>query len=261
MNSLMVTNQKTLYFNMIIKLLIEYDGTNYCGWQKQKNGVSIQGEIEKSLNKIFNKEINIFVAGRTDAGVHAIGQVAHFDMNLDFKFSKILPALNHHLAKNNNKIIIKKTYKENKNFHSRFSAKERIYEYRIINRKTPRPLEFNREWHIPYFLDIFKMEKAAKLLTGKHDFNGFRSGQCQSSSSIRSIKSIDLKKVGYKITITFRAKSYLHNQVRIMMGSLVNVGRNFWDTEQIKKILNTKKRIDAGPTAPPYGLYLKKIIY
>ena len=246
---------------MIIKLLIEYDGTNYCGWQKQKNGFSIQEEIEKSLKKIFNKQINIFVAGRTDAGVHAIGQVAHFKINLDFNFSKILPALNYHLAKSKNKIVIKNSYKEKKNFHSRFSAKERIYEYRIINRKTPRPLEFNREWHIPYFLDIEKMKKASKFLIGKHDFNGFRSSQCQSSSSIRSIESINLKKVGYKIIITFRAKSYLHNQVRIMIGSLVNVGRNFWEMEQIKKILNTKKRIDAGPTAPPYGLYLKKIIY
>ena len=245
---------------MIVKLIIEYDGTGYVGWQKQKNGKSIQGEIENSLNKIFHKNIKLFVAGRTDAGVHALGQVAHFEIDTKIEPKKIGLAINHYLGKES-KIVIKKSSKENNKFHSRFSAIERIYEYKILNKRIHSPLLLNRMWFLPFNIDFNLIQSASQVFLGTHDFNSFRSSDCQSKTSIRTINKIEIIRSGYQITLRFRAKSFLHNQVRILVGSLVNVGRKVWDKDKIVKILKSKNRALSGQTAPAHGLYLKRVRY
>ncbi len=247
---------------MNIKIEIEYDGTDYIGWQKQAKGKSIQGEIESCLERIFNRKIKIFVAGRTDAGVHALGQVAHFETsNTTIDPAKIYLAINDHLLRSQNKIIIKSSIKKNKNFHARFSAKKRIYEYKIFNKSIPSPFINKRMWFVPWQLDISLIKRASQYLVGMHDFNAFRSRDCQANSAVRSIDSIKVVKKNFGIVITFNAKSFLHNQVRIMVGTLVNIGRNFWSVNKIKSILESKDRRNAGKTAPPHGLYLKKVTY
>jgi len=258
---LMVYATKVFFLsNMIIKLVIEYDGTNYIGWQKQENGKSIQSEIEKSLSKIFKKKITIHVAGRTDSGVHALGQVAHFEVDTKIQPKQIAMAINYHLGKKNH-IVILKSSKEKKTFHSRFSALERIYEYKILNRVTPSPLYRDRMWFVPFDIDTKLLESSAQVFMGKHDFNSFRSSECQARNSIRTINKIEIIKLGHIITLRFAARSFLHNQVRIIVGSLINVGRKFWDKKKLEQILVSKDRRLAGQTAPARGLYLKKIRY
>ena len=246
--------------NMIIKLVIEYDGTNYIGWQKQGNGKSIQSEIEKSLCKIFKKNITIHVAGRTDSGVHAMGQVAHFEIDTKIEPKQIAMAVNYYLGKSNH-IVVLKSSKEKKNFHSRFSALERVYEYKILNRATPSPLCRDRMWFIPFDIDTKLLESSAQVFVGKHDFSSFRSSECQARNSIRTINKIETIKMGHIVTLRFSAKSFLHNQVRILVGSLINVGRKFWNKKKLEQILVSKDRRLAGQTAPACGLYLKKIRY
>lgn len=247
---------------MNIKIEIEYDGTEYVGWQRQLEGKSIQGEIENCLEKIFKKKITIFVAGRTDAGVHALGQVAHFEIeNCNIDPSKLYLAINSHLIKSQNQIVVKSSRKKSKNFHARFSAKKRIYEYKIFNKQVISPFINKRMWFVPHKLDISLIKKASLNLIGSHDFNAFRSSGCQATSAYRSIESVCVKKKSFGVVITFKAKSFLHNQVRIMVGTLVNIGRNFWDVNRIKFILDSKDRKNAGKTAPPHGLYLKKVTY
>ena len=246
---------------MRVKLCIEYDGTNYVGWQKQKTGLSVQNEIEISLKKIFKKEIALFVAGRTDSGVHAKEQVAHFDIDSKIKPSKISSAINFYLKRSNNRISILKSCEVDDSFHSRFSARKRTYFYRILNRKSPSPLLLNRTWFVPYNLNVYDMLEASKYLIGKHDFNSFRSSQCQAKNSIRSLDEINILRKEDEIHFSISARSFLHNQVRIIVGSLVNIGRKYWKKDKIKEILAQKLRASAGPTAPPHGLYLKKISY
>ena len=247
---------------MNIKIEIEYEGTDYVGWQKQASGKSIQGELEACLQIIFKKKISIYVAGRTDAGVHALGQVAHFEVeNCKINPAKIYQAINAHLYKSKNKIIVKSSSKKDESFHARFSAKNRIYEYKIFNKKVQSPFINKRMWFVPQKLDLLSMKKASEYLIGMHDFNAFRSKYCQAKSSIRSIENINISKKQFGVVITFKAKSFLHNQVRIMVGTLVNIGRNFWCVSKIKSILDSKDRKNAGKTAPPYGLYLKKVTY
>jgi len=245
-----------------IRLLIEYNGTDYVGWQRQKNGRSIQQEIENCLEKIFKKKIILYVAGRTDSGVHALGQVAHFDV-LDEKIqiNKLHFAINDILKKENNTITILESKIEDKLFHSRFSAKKKTYLYRILNRKTRSHLLKNRVWFLPANLDLKKMKESSELLVGKHNFNAFRSVHCQAETSIRSIKKITMKKKENIIDIRVSGKSFLHNQVRIIVGTLINVGKGKWDEKKICEILKSKDRKEAGETAPSCGLYLEKIFY
>tara|TARA_Y200000002_G_scaffold150240_1_gene124201 strand:- start:62 stop:811 length:750 start_codon:yes stop_codon:yes gene_type:complete len=245
-----------------IKIIIEYDGSDYVGWQNQKNGKSIQGEIEKALLELFNKKINLSGAGRTDAGVHARGQVAHFDIeykNIDIK--KLCKSLNYILSKNKNRITILKCSLEKNNFHSRFSVRKKKYVYKILNRSTNSYLYEKKVWFIPTKLDLEKMIKASSFLVGKFDFNAFRSSHCQASQSLRSVEKIIIKKRKDIIDLNFAGKSFLHNQVRIMVGTLVSVGRGRIEVDKVKEILDSRDRTKAGPTAPPDGLYLEKIIY
>ena len=246
---------------MRVKLCIEYDGTNYVGWQKQKTGLSVQNEIEISLKKIFKKEIALFVAGRTDSGVHAKEQVAHFDIDSKIKPSKISSAINFYLKRSNNRISILKSCEVDDSFHSRFSARKRTYFYRILNRKSTSPLLLNRTWFVPYNLNVYDMLEASKYLIGKHDFNSFRSSQCQAKNSIRSLDEINILRKEDEIHFSLSARSFLHNQVRIIVGSLVNTGRRYWRKDTINDSSAQTLRASAGPTAPPHGLYLKKISY
>ena len=245
-----------------IKIKIEYDGTNYVGWQSQRNGVSIQGEIEDSLRKIFNQEIKLYVAGRTDAGVHALNQVAHFDIEtLSIKTDKIFRALNFFLKKKNNKITILESKIVNKDFHSRFSVKKKYYLYQVFNRETKSYIQENRVWFIPQKINIERMKNAAEYFLGKNDLNAFRSVDCQAKSSIRTIDEIKIKKELDFIKFRISGKSFLHNQIRIMVGTLIQVGKEILKETDIKKIIQSKDRKSAGPTAPSSGLYLEKIIY
>lgn len=245
-----------------VKLLIEYLGTDYVGWQSQNNGKSIQEEIEQALFEIFKKKIKIFVAGRTDAGVHAFGQVAHFDLESDkLEEKKIYYAINFFLKKNKNKITIIDSEFVGNTFHSRFSVKQKVYLYKILNRKTPSYIFEDRAWFVPGRVDIFKMKKASKYLIGRHDFNAFRSVDCQAKSSVKTIDDITFTENSNFIEIRVFGKSFMHNQVRIIVGTLLNVGRGLIDESSIREILNSKERKNAGPTAPAIGLYLEKIKY
>ena len=241
------------------KILIEYDGTNFVGWQRQNNGLSIQSSIEAAIKKISSETVNIFGAGRTDSGVHAKGQVAHFDISKRIPLDRMRDGLNQHLRPL--PISILDAEEATEDFHARFSALLRNYEYLIINRRSPLTLYKNHAWCVFKDLNINNMEKAAINFEGRHDFNAFRSIDCQSSSSIKTIKSCTVEKKERHITIKVSAKSFLHSQVRIIVGTLVEVGKGKILSGNIKNIIESKDRSQAGATAPAHGLYLLKVEY
>ena len=240
------------------KIILEYDGTNYVGWQKQKNGTSIQEEIERALYSLTGVNTSVFGAGRTDAGVHALGQVAHFELENDFKIDNIRDGLNQHLRPH--LIAILKVELVNDSFHSRFSAKQRTYIYKIVNRRAPLTINKSKKWIVFKKLNIEKMIEESKFFLGKNDLNAFRSINCQSNTSIKTIDSIKILSNKDDLTITVSAKSFLHSQVRIMVGTLIEIGK-----EKIKfsiqEIINDRERSKAGITAPACGLYLLNIEY
>ena len=241
-------------------IIIEYDGTNFVGWQSQKNGISIQKEIEKALRKILKLKIKLIGAGRTDKGVHAYGQCANFRINEKIEDkNKFLNSINFFLQKK--KISILDDKKKDNNFHPRYSAKERIYEYLIVNRQGSLSLFKNKAWHIKKKLDIRLLKTGANILQGKHDFSTFRASSCSAKSPIRKINSIKVKKSNGKIIILFNSKSFLQNQVRSMVGCLNYLSQKKWDVKTFKKIFNSKNRSMCAPPAPAHGLYLKKIKY
>ena len=244
----------------IYQIIIEYDGTNYVGWQKQKNGKTIQETIEKILNKLLNHKITLHGSGRTDAGVHALAQSAHFILPFVIKnLVNFLKSLNFFLKKKN--IAITAIKKKNKFFHSRFSAKKRIYMYIITNRFADTVLDKNRTWHIRNFLDIKLMREGAKILLKTKDFSMFRASSCNAKSPIRSLSVVKIKKQKDKIILLFQSKSFLQQQVRSMVGCLKYVGEKKWDIKKFKKLISQKNRLNCAPPAPAKGLYLQKIIY
>ena len=240
------------------KITIEYDGTNFVGWQRQENGISIQQLIEESIQKLVNKTTNIFGAGRTDAGVHAKGQVASFELENELDTDTIRDGLNHHLRPYPVAVLL--TEKVGNDFNARFSAKLRFYEYRVINRRPPLTLENNRVWCVHKTINIEKIIDESKNFIGKHDLSAFRSINCQSKSAIKSIKSFDIKTKKDEIFFNISAKSFLHSQVRIMIGTLIDIGLGKI-SKPISEIISLKKREYAGVTAPPHGLYLTKVEY
>lgn len=245
-----------------LKLLIEYDGSRYVGWQRQKNGKSIQGEIEKCLKVLFKSDVTLFVAGRTDAGVHALGQVAHFDMDPNhFAIEKICLALNYQLKKNNNTITILSCRKVSDKFHARFSALKKTYNYKIYNREFKSYILENKVWSVNKELCLDRMRISSKYLIGFHNFNAFRSSNCQAENPERSIDEIRISKKSKIINIRITARSFLHNQVRIIVGTICNIGQGKWAINKMKEILDSENRNLAGITAPPEGLYLEKIYY
>ena len=205
------------------KIIIEYDGTDFVGWQKQENGPSIQSSIEDAIKKLTSETVSVFGAGRTDSGVHAKGQVAHFEFSKNISLDNIRDGINQHLRPL--PIAILDVKEVNDDFHARFSAKLRTYEYLIINRRAPLTFNKNLAWGIFKKLNINDMKKASSFFLGKHDFNAFRSVDCQSSSAIKTIQSCSIETNDQHIKLNVSAKSFLHSQVRIMVGTLVEVGK------------------------------------
>ena len=240
------------------KIVIEYDGTNFVGWQQQENGQSIQSTLQEALFKLTGENIIIFGAGRTDAGVHAYGQVASFNLNKKIEIDVIRDGLNQHLRPQ--PIAVQKAELVEDDFHARFSANKRWYEYKIINRRPPLTIDINRAWCVYKNLDIEKMKSESASFLGKHDLNAFRSAHCQSKNSIKTIDSISIRNKDEKIIFEISAKSFLHSQVRIMIGTLVDIAKGNIN-KTILDIINSKQREFAGQTAPAHGLYLKKIEY
>jgi tRNA pseudouridine38-40 synthase len=242
------------------QIIIEYIGTNYVGWQKQKKGKSIQGTIEKALSKTLKSNIKINGSGRTDSGVHAWAQSANFIFKNKIKDNfKFLNTINYFLK--NNSISIINLKKRNLNFHARHSAKKRCYQYIIFNRIGKLSINANRSWLIKKKLDLKKIKKAINYLKGKHNFSAFRASSCSAKSPIKTITKAEIKKKQDKIMITFESKSFLQKQVRSMVGCLKYVGEKKWKPEKIKLIINLKKRKLCAPPAPPEGLYLKRVFY
>ncbi len=242
------------------QILIEYVGTNYNGWQVQRKGKTIQGRIQNAISKIFKEKINIIGSGRTDSGVHALEQSAHFDTNTKIKDSyKFLKSVNHFLSRYGISILDLK--KRKLTFHARYSAKARIYKYVILNRKSGSVLKNKRCWHIIKKLDLEMMKKGAKKLIGTKDFSTFRSSSCSAKTPVRTIKSIKFLTKQDIIEIEIKAQSFLQNQVRSMVGCLKYVGEDRWNIQKFDKIIKSKKRINCAPPAPAEGLYLTKVIY
>ena len=242
------------------QILIEYVGTNYNGWQVQRKGKTIQGRIQNAISKIFKEKINIIGSGRTDSGVHALEQSAHFDTSTKIKDShKFLKSVNHFLSRYGISILDLK--KRKLTFHARYSAKARIYKYVILNRKSGSVLKNKRCWHIIKKLDLEMMKKGAKKLIGTKDFSTFRSSSCSAKTPVRTIKSIKFLTRQDIIEIEIKAQSFLQNQVRSMVGCLKYVGEDKWSIQKFDKIIKSKKTINCAPPAPAEGLYLTKVIY
>ena len=242
------------------QILVEYVGTNFKGWQVQKKGKTIQGLIQKKISKILNEKILLIGSGRTDTGVHAIEQSAHFECKNKIKdFDKFLKSTNYFL--NRDLVTVLKIRKRNKSFHSRFSAKMRIYKYIIINQLGGPVIEQKRCWHIIKPLDVKTMEKAAKKLIGTKDFSTFRASSCRAKSPIKTLRSVKIKSKKNKIEIEFKSQSFLQQQVRSMVGCLKYVGEKKWTLKKFIFVMNSKKRILCAPPAPPEGLYLARVIY
>ncbi len=247
-----------MYFNY--QIIIEYDGSKFVGWQYQKNGISVQETIENKLSELLKKKTRIIGAGRTDAGVHATGQVANFITNKKIENKKkFLNSINFFL--NQSLISIINIQKKKSNFHSRYDAKERTYEYIITNRQSNLALDKDRSWLIKKKINIQLLKKGAKILIGKHDFSTFRASTCAASSAIKKISKISINKKENKIIIKFKSKSFLQNQVRSMVGCLKYLSCGKWDIKKFKKIFKSKDRSLCAPPAPAHGLYLTKIKY
>ena len=241
------------------KIKIEYEGTQFVGWQFQKNGQSIQEVLQKAIFRFSNEKVIVTGAGRTDSGVRALGQVAHFDLRKKINRKKILPAINQNIG--NIPITVLKVNKVNKKFHARHDAKRRIYQYLIVNRQSPLALQKNKAWHIRKKLDLLSMKRGAKLLLGTHDFSTFRSSSCGAKSPIKTMEKILIKKSKDKITLQFTSRSFLQQQVRSMVGCLKYLGESKWDLKDFTKSFKSKNRIKCAPPAPACGLYLASIEY
>ncbi len=242
------------------KLTIEYDGTPYCGWQRQANGPSVQAALEDALEKLHAGFIIVRGAGRTDTGVHATGQVIHIDVPRDWPAAKLMDALNFHLQPHPVAVVAAEIAAAD--FDARFSAKGRHYLYRIIDRRAPLAVELNRAWHVKTRLDVEAMDRAAKILVGHHDFTTFRSAHCQSKSPMKTLDRLDVIRVGEDlIEIRASARSFLHNQVRSMVGSVKLVGEGKWTDEKLAAALEARDHTKCGALAPPAGLYLTQVDY
>ena len=242
------------------QILIEYMGTGFVGWQIQSKGRSIQKLIQTKLSKLLKEKILLIGSGRTDSGVHAIAQSAHFECKKEIQnLNKFLKSVNHFVNDMNVSIINIK--KKKINFHARFSAKQRIYKYVIFNRLSKPSIEKGRGWHIIKKLDILLMKKGAKKLLGTKDFSTFRSSSCNAKSPIRTMKSIKIKSIRGKIEIQFKSQSFLQQQVRSMVGCLKYLAEKKWNLKKFDSVFKAKKRILCAPPAPAEGLFLEKVIY
>jgi tRNA pseudouridine38-40 synthase len=241
------------------RITIEYDGRGFVGWQRQENGPSIQQAVEEAITRFCGETTHVFAAGRTDAGVHALGQVAHFDIERDASGKTVRDAINYYLKPA--AVAVVSAERVSEDFHARFSARERSYRYRITNRRAPLALERGRTWWVPVPLDETRMAEAARHLVGRHDFTSFRASICQAASPIKTLDTLDVTRDGDEILIEARARSFLHHQVRNMVGTLKLVGETKWTAADLRNALEARDRGAAGPTAPPEGLYLLEVKY
>ncbi|AVM75826.1 tRNA pseudouridine(38-40) synthase TruA [Magnetospirillum gryphiswaldense] len=241
------------------KLLIEYHGTPFVGWQRQDNGISVQGEVEAAIFRFCGLETTVTAAGRTDAGVHATGQVIHFDLDRDVSAERVQGALNYHLKPH--PIAVRAVEIVPDDFHARFSALGRSYLYRIVNRRAPVAIERERVWWVSVPLNAEAMQEAAQHLLGRHDFTSFRAAACQAQSPDKTLDLLQVTRTDEEIRMIAEARSFLHHQVRNMVGTLKLVGEGKWHPDRVKAALEARDRAAAGPTAPPDGLYLTGVVY
>jgi len=241
-----------------IKLIIEYDGTNFCGWQSQKKDRNVQDVISEAIKRVVQHKVKLIGSGRTDSGVHALGQVANFKTNSELPLESIVLGTNANLP---NDVVIKSAEIVPEDFNARFDAKLRWYRYVILNRRTGEAILRYYHTHIPYKLNVNAMRKATKYLVGEHNFTGFRSIHCSAKSSVRTITEATLKKERDYIILDIKANAFLHSMVRIIIGTLIEIGRGKFSPERIKEILDKQDRKLAGPTAPAQGLTLMAVYY
>ncbi|HML14827.1 MAG TPA: tRNA pseudouridine(38-40) synthase TruA [Xanthobacteraceae bacterium] len=241
------------------RLLIEYDGSPFVGWQMQAGGPSVQGVITDAIAAFADEKVTVHGAGRTDAGVHALGQVAHVDLKRDWRPDRVRDALNARLRPH--PVAVLAVEKAPDSFHARFSAKRRHYLYRIVNRRADLALDRRRAWRVPRPLDTAAMHAAAQRLLGRHDFTTFRAADCQAKSPVKTLDRLDVERDGDEVRVRASARSFLHHQVRSMVGSLVLIGEGKWGAEDLAAALDARSRAACGPVAPPEGLYLVSVDY
>ncbi len=241
------------------RIRIEYDGGPYVGWQRQKNGPSVQQAIEEAVFKFCGEHTRVYGAGRTDAGVHAMGQVAHIDIQRPTTADTVRDAINAHLR--DEPISIVDVVAITDDFHARISACERVYLYRILNRRPPPAIDLGRVWHVPWDLDAAVMHDAAQCLVGTHDFTSFRATVCQAKSPVKTLEAFNVRRAGNEIHFHVRGRSFLHHQVRNIVGTLERVGARKWKAADVAAVLDARDRRAAGPTAPPEGLSLMSVAY
>jgi tRNA pseudouridine38-40 synthase len=244
---------------MRYRVTLEYDGGPFVGWQRQNSGASVQGALEAAIEKLSGEKVTVTGAGRTDAGVHALGQVAHFDLEKEFDAGKVRDALNHFLRPDPVSVLDARV--ADGEFHARFSAQARHYLFRILNRRSPPALEIGKVWHVSPKLDAQAMHAAAQFLVGHHDFTTFRAAECQAQSPVKTLDRLDVSQRGEEIHIEASARSFLHHQIRSFAGTLKLVGEGKWQPRDVKKALEAKDRTACGPVSPPDGLYLVRINY
>ncbi len=241
------------------KLILEYDGRGFVGWQRQDNGPSVQAALEAAVKRFCGERVTAHAAGRTDAGVHALAQVAHIDLDKETGADTLRDALNFHLEPAAVAVLAAEAVADD--FHARFSATERAYCYHIVNRRAPLALDRGRAWFVPVPLDAAAMGEAARALLGKHDFTSFRASGCQAKSPVKTLDALEVSRDGDEIRIEARARSFLHHQVRNMAGSLRLAGEGKWTRADMERALAARDRRAAGPTAPADGLYLVAVRY
>jgi tRNA pseudouridine38-40 synthase len=241
------------------KLVVEYDGTPFTGWQHQTNGLSVQQAVEEAIERFAGEKVRIHCAGRTDSGVHATHQVVHVDLAKEWRPDTVRDATNAHLKPAPVAILSAEPVPET--FSARLSAVKRHYLYRILNRRAPAALDLNRVWHVAWKLDVDAMHEAAQSLVGRHDFTTFRAAECQANSPIRTLDRLDVEHIGDEIRIYASARSFLHHQVRSMVGTLERVGAGRWAVEDVRRALDACDRKRCGPMAPSTGLYLIGVDY
>jgi tRNA pseudouridine38-40 synthase len=240
------------------RLTLEYDGTALVGWQRQDNGASVQGILEDAIANFSGERVTVTGAGRTDAGVHALGQVAHFDLTKEFTGDKVRDALNHFARPH---VAVLEAAAAAPDFHARFSATARHYLYRILTRRAPPVLEAGKVWHVVHALNADAMHEAAQAMIGQHDFTTFRAAECQAKSPVKTLDRLDVRRAAGEIHIAASARSFLHHQVRSMVGSLKLVGEGKWRPRDLADALAAKDRTRCGPVAPSDGLYLVRVDY
>jgi tRNA pseudouridine38-40 synthase len=241
------------------RLTLEYDGAPFVGWQRQDNGPSVQGALEDAIFKLSGERVTVTGAGRTDAGVHALGQVAHFDLVKDFQGDTIRDALNYHMRPA--PVSVLEAQAAPADFHARFSATARHYLYRVLCRRAPPALERGHVWHVMRELDAEAMHVAAQTLVGQHDFTTFRAVECQAKSPVKTLDRLDVSRVGEEIHVNASARSFLHHQVRSMVGTLKLAGEGKWKPRDVASALAARDRSLCGPVAPSEGLYLTRVDY